>query len=180
MKMKNSIEINALKQLESCITNVQKPWAITLSFKFKDEALITNIELSFQHNMKFKFRSFATNELIQVLITTLSTDNTEELNTYLNSEDFGNIITTDEREDFFKQFLNSECKGIIRPDFITDNGNRYICVDFELAQRRIIKFCLPKNINIQMALRDANLPYDPEILTINNQKIKNELQINNK
>ena len=83
MKMKNNIDINALKQLESCITNVQKPWAITLSFKFKDEALITNIELSFQHNMKFKFRSFATNELIQVLITTLSTDNTEELNTYL-------------------------------------------------------------------------------------------------
>lgn len=129
--------------------------------------MMVNYQLSYGHNNSVTITSPASHELIQTLTTVLATDNPNALLDYLASDSLGEVIERDARLDLFYQFAESHYKGEIRPDWTDDNGMRYVCMTFHLAKRRTVDFCLPKNIGMQVALRDTGCPYDSSALTLN-------------
>ncbi|EFA91389.1 hypothetical protein HMPREF0650_0659 [Hoylesella buccalis ATCC 35310] len=162
----NGVNRKSIEQLSNYLTNAHLPFAQTLRFKWNKEVMQVNYQLRYGHKNSATITSPASFELIQTLITVLATNSPDALLDYLKSDDLGEVILNDERLDLFYQFLESDSKGEIRPDWIDDNGTRYACVSFQLAKMRSVDFCLPKNIAVQGALKNMGCPFDKEALTL--------------
>lgn len=162
----NGVNRKSIEQLSNYLTNAHLPFAQTLRFKWNKEVMQVNYQLRYGHKNSATITSPASFELIQTLITVLTTNSPDALLDYLKSDDLGEVILNDERLDLFYQFLESDSKGEIRPDWIDDNGTRYACVSFQLAKMRSVDFCLQKNIAVQEALKNMGCPFDKEALTL--------------
>ena len=57
--------------------------------------------------------------------------------------------------DIFTQFINSPLKCYFENDFVTKNGNRYVCVTFNISYHKQIKFCLKRTEEIESIINNA-------------------------
>lgn len=125
--------------------------------KFRNENGYLKMVVNMTHREKFisNYETFADGKLVENMVGSMNGTKVASLEAYKADEHTLEASETDPRIDIFRQFINSPLSCRFDADFITGNGDRYICATFRIGYRKEIKFCLKRTEEIEAIINEA-------------------------
>lgn len=130
------------------------PDQMSVRIQYYDNMLILHVKMHVS-NIWIDKTSPATEKLLQALIDVMS-NNPEAIKEYAQC-DFSEeeIIKEDIRIELFKQFANSTVSAYVQDEFVSNAGEHYLPVSFNLGYKRAVRFCLPKTQEVDELLLNS-------------------------
>ena len=125
--------------------------------KFKNENGYLKMVVYMNHREKFlrSYETFADAKLVEIMVGSMRGDKVGALQGYKSEEHPLKASEVDPRINIFSQFINSPLRCHFDNDFIATNGDRYVCVTFNISYRKYIKFCLKRTEEIEIIINKA-------------------------
>ena len=125
--------------------------------KFRHENGYLKMIVNMVHREKFfrSYETYADGKLVENMVGSMRGLTIGALNGYKSEEHPLETSEADPRIELFRQFINSPMSCHFDADFITKNGDRYMCATFNISYRKQIKFCLKRTEEIEVIINEA-------------------------
>ena len=128
-----------------------------VTVKFKNDNGFLKMVVNMNHREKFfrSYETYADGKLVENMVGAMRGNKIGSLNGYKAEEHQLETSEADPRTELFRQFINSPMSCHFDADFITKNGDRYVCATFNISYRKQIKFCLKRTEEIEAIINEA-------------------------
>ena len=125
--------------------------------KFRHENGYLKMIVNMTHREKFfrSYETYADGKLVENMVGAMRGNKIGSLNGYKAEEHQLETSEADPRTELFRQFINSPMSCHFDADFVTKNGDRYVCATFNISYRKQIKFCLKRTEEIEAIIDEA-------------------------
>ena len=125
--------------------------------KFRHENGYLKMIVNMTHREKFfrSYETYADGKLVENMVDAMKGNKIGSLNGYKAEEHQLETSEADPRTELFRQFINSPMSCHFDADFVTKNGDRYVCATFNISYRKQIKFCLKRTEEIEAIINEA-------------------------
>ena len=125
--------------------------------KFRHENGYLKMIVNMTHREKFfrSYETYADGKLVENMVDAMKGNKIGSLNGYKAEEHQLETSEADPRTELFRQFINSPMSCHFDADFVTKNGDRYVCATFNISYRKQIKFCLKRTEEIEAIIDEA-------------------------
>ena len=125
--------------------------------KFRHDNGYLKMIVNMVHREKFfhSYETYADGKLVETMVGAMKGNKIGSLNGYKAEEHQLEISEADPRTELFRQFINSPMSCHFDADFVTKNGDRYVCATFNISYRKQIKFCLKRTEEIEAIINEA-------------------------
>ena len=125
--------------------------------RFRNDNGYLKMVVNMNHREKFfhSYETYADAKLVENMIGAMRGDRIASLEIYKAEEHPLAVSEEDPRVDMFRQFINSPLRCRFDADFVTKNGDRYVCAIFSISFRKEVKFCLKRTEEIETIINEA-------------------------
>lgn len=131
------------------------PSSVEVKFKNDDGYLKMIVVMTHREKFSHSYETYADAKLVEAMIDSMGEGKIGCLKGYNANEHPLEVSEVDPRIDIFTQFINSPLKCYFENDFVTKNGNRYVCATFNISYHKQIKFCLKRTEEIESIINNA-------------------------
>lgn len=131
------------------------PSSVEVKFKNDDGYLKMIVGMTHREKFYHGYETYADAKLVEAMIDSMGEGKIGCLKGYNANEHPLEVSEVDPRIDIFTQFINSPLKCYFENDFVTKNGNRYVCATFNISYHKQIKFCLKRTEEIESIINNA-------------------------
>ena len=125
--------------------------------KFRNEDGFLKMVVKMNHREKFfrTYETYADPKLVEYMLGAMRGTMIGALDAYKAEEHPLEAAEVDPRIELFRQFINSPLRCRFESDFVTKNGDRYLCATFNLGYRKMVKFCLKRTEEVEAIINNA-------------------------
>ena len=125
--------------------------------KFRHDNGYLKMIVNMVHREKFfhSYETYADGKLVENMVGAMRGNKIGSLNGYKAEEHQLETSEADPRTELLRQFINSPMSCHFDADFVTKNGDRYVCATFNISYRKQIKFCLKRTEEIEAIINEA-------------------------
>ena len=125
--------------------------------KFRNEDGFLKMVVKMNHREKFfrTYETFADAKLVEYMLGAMRGTISGALEAYKTEEHPLEASEGDPRLELFRQFINSPLRCRFESDFVTKNGDRYLCATFNIGYRKMVKFCLKRTEEVEAIINNA-------------------------
>lgn len=128
-----------------------------VSVRFKNEDGFLRMVVKMNHREKFfrTYETYADAKLVEYMLGAMRGTMVGALDAYKAEEHPLEATEVDPRVELFRQFINSPLRCRFDSDFVTKNGDRYLCATFNIGYRKMVKFCLKRTEEVETIINNA-------------------------
>lgn len=125
--------------------------------KFRNEDGFLKMVVKMNHREKFfrTYETYADAKLVEYMLGAMRGTMVGALDAYKAEEHPLEAAEVDPRIELFRQFINSPLRCRFEADFVTKNGDRYLCATFNIGYRKVVKFCLKRTEKVEAIINEA-------------------------
>ena len=147
-----TVDQQVVKDLFSAFMAI--PSSVVVKFKNDRGFLKMAINMTHKERILHTYETYADAKLVENIIGSMKGSTIGALEHYKSEEHQLEASEADPRIDLFKQFVNSPLSCRFSPDFITENGDRYLCVGFQIGFRKEVRFCLKRTEEVEAIVNE--------------------------
>ena len=131
------------------------PQEVVVSFKNEDGFLRMVVKMNHREKFIRKYETCADAKLVEYMLGAMRGTMVGALDAYKAEEHPLEAAEVDPRIELFRQFINSPLRCRFESDFVTKNGDRYLCATFNIGYRKMVKFCLKRTEEVEAIINNA-------------------------
>lgn len=131
------------------------PQEVVVSFKNEDGFLRMVVKMNHREKFIRKYETCADAKLVEYMLGAMRGTMVGALDAYKAEEHPLEAAEVDPRIELFRQFINSPLRCRFEADFVTKNGDRYLCATFNIGYRKVVKFCLKRTEKVEAIINEA-------------------------
>lgn len=131
------------------------PQEVVVSFKNEDGFLRMVVKMNHREKFFRRYETYADAKLVEYMLGAMRGTMIGALDAYKTEEHPLEPSEVDPRVELFRQFINSPLRCRFESDFVTKNGDRYLCATFNIGYRKMVKFCLKRTEEVEAIINNA-------------------------